>query len=414
MKMGKRNLLIGAAVCFMVAAFVLSLGGISQAAPKTIKVSAVVSETGNMAGNAMQCKTAYDIYVDKLNAEGGVYVKKYGKKLPIELRVLDDESNGQKTQTQLEVANSWGAVANLGGIGCSSFEMGTPIAQKNKMVWIGPGCGGWAPHQHGNKWMFSPFIKTKFFCPIVFDMVKSMPGPIPKKVAIFEINQLDAQEANQFWTEKAKKEGFDIVFHQKYPMGTKDFSAMITGAKAAGAEILLAYPIPPMGPAIVKQMKELDYSPKLTYWIRAPESVTFGPSLGSLSNYVCVPVSWSEYLRLPGNDYLTEHYKKITGRLGDPIAGPAYAAAEILFNAIERAGTLDRTAIRDAVRATDMETVCGRIRFTDQGWAKDRMILVAQWMDGKRQIVYTNAAGRKYGDKVPIVPFKWQPKWSER
>jgi branched-chain amino acid transport system substrate-binding protein len=142
--------------------------------------------------------------------------------------------------------------------------------------------------------------------------------------------------------------------------------------------------------------------------------VTFGPSLGPLSDYVCVPVSWSEYLLLPGNDYLTEHYKKITGRLGDPIVGPAYAAAEILFDAIQRAGTLDRTAIRDAVRATDMETVCGRIKFSDQGWAVDRMILVAQWMDGKRQIVYTNEPGRKYGDKVPITPFKWQPKWSER
>jgi branched-chain amino acid transport system substrate-binding protein len=401
-------------VCFAVGVSLLVFGANGNAAPDSIKVAGVLSETGNMAGNALQAKTAYEIYIKKVNAEGGVYVKEYGKKIPIEVRYLDDESSGQKTQTQLELANSWGAVANLGGIGCSSFEMGPPICQKNKMVWIGPGCGGWTPHQWGNKWVFSPFIKTKFFCPIVFDMVKSMPEPIPRKVAIFEINQLDAQEAAEFWTEKAKKEGFDIVFHQKYPMGTKDFSAMITGAKAAGAEILLAYPTPPEGPAIVKQMKELDYSPKLTYWVRAPESITFGPSLGPLSDYVAVPVSWSEYLRLPGNDYLTEQHKKATGRLGDPIVGPAYAAAQVLFAAIERAGTLDREAIRDAVRATDMETVCGRIKFTDQGWAEDRMVLIAQWMDGNRQIVYTNESGRKYGDKVPVTPLKWQPKWSER
>jgi branched-chain amino acid transport system substrate-binding protein len=400
---------------FTVSLMVMAVGGVASAAPKTIKIASVVSATGNMAGNALQAKMAYDIAVNKVNADGGIYVKQYDKKLPIELKVLDDESNGQKTQTQLEVANSWGAVANLGGIGCSSFEMGTPICQKNKMTWIGPGCGGWDPHQRGNLWMFSPFIKTKFFCPIVFDMIKSMPEPIPRKVAIFEINQLDAQEANQFWREKAKKEGFEIVFHQKYPMGTKDFSAMITGAKAAGAEILLAYPVPPMGPTIVKQMKELDYSPKLTYWIRAPESVTFGSALGPLSDYVTVPNAWSEFLKLPGNDYLTTEYKKMTGRLGDPIVGPAYAAAEILFAAIEKAGALDRTAIRDAVRDTDMETVCGRIHFhKEQGWAMDRMIIVCQWMNGTRVPVYANAEGRQYGDKVPLQTLKWQPKWSER
>lgn len=414
MKMGKRGMLMRLGVSLVVLLFVMSLGSISQAAPKSIKVSAVVSETGKMAGNALQAKAGYEIYLNKVNAEGGVYVKKYGKKIPIELRVLDDESSGQKTQTQLEVANSWGAVANLGGMGCSSFEMGTPICQKNKMVWLGPGCGGWTPHQQGNRWLFSTFTKTKFFCPLVFDMIKSMPEPIPRKVAIFEINQLDAQEANQFWTEKAKKEGFEIVFHQKYPMGTKDFSAMITGAKAAGAEILLAYPIPPMGPALVKQMKELDFSPKLNYWIRAPESVTFGPTLGGLSNYVTVPVAWSEYLRVPGNDYLTGQYKKATGRLGDPIVGPAYAAAQVLVAGIEKAGTLDRTAIRDAISNINMETVCGRIKFSDQGWAKDRMVLVAQWMEGKRVIVYADENGRKYGDQVPITPLKWQPKWSER
>ncbi|MGD9033280.1 MAG: ABC transporter substrate-binding protein, partial [Desulfobacteraceae bacterium] len=252
--MEKRGLLMRAGVFFVVAAFAVCLGSISQAAPKSIKVSSVLSLTGKMSAMGMQIKPSYEIFVDKVNAEGGIYLKEYGKKIPIELRVLDDESDPLKTQAQLEVANSWGAVANLGGLGCGSFEMGTPICQKNKMTWVGPGCGGWTPHKQGNKWLFSIFMKTPFASPLVFDMISAQPGPKPKNVAIFEINQLDAQEATGYWREAAKKGGFKIVFHQKYPAGTKDFSAMITGAKAAGAEILLAYPIPPRGPVIVKQM----------------------------------------------------------------------------------------------------------------------------------------------------------------
>jgi branched-chain amino acid transport system substrate-binding protein len=414
MDMEKRGLLMRAGVFFVVAAFAVCLGSISQAAPKSIKVSSVLSLTGKMSAMGMQIKPSYEIFVDKVNAEGGIYLKEYGKKIPIELRVLDDESDPLKTQAQLEVANSWGAVANLGGLGCGSFEMGTPICQKNKMTWVGPGCGGWTPHKQGNTWLFSIFMKTPFASPLVFDMISAQPGPKPKNVAIFEINQLDAQEATGYWREAAKKGGFKIVFHQKYPAGTKDFSAMITGAKAAGAEILLAYPIPPRGPVIVKQMKELDFSPKITYWYRAPEGARFGPSLGKMADYVTLPCAWSPKLKFPGNDYVNAQYEKKMGRPSDLIVGSAYSAGEVLAAGIEKAGTLDRTAIRDAVRATDMMTVCGPMRFSDEGWARDRVLVVLQWMGGKQNIVYANEQGKKYGDMVPISPLKWQPKWSER
>ena len=411
----KKCLLILVSVCLCSVWLVLGLGTDAQAVPKTIKISSVLSLTGGMSGMGTQIKPSYEIFAEKVNAEGGIYVKEYGKKIPVELRVLDDESDGLKTQTQLEVANSWGAVANLGGLGCASFEMGTPICMKNKMVWVGPGCGGWMPHQLGNKWLFSIFFKTPFKSPFVYDMILDQPKPRPNKVAIFEINQLDAREAGMYWLQGAKLKGFEIVFHKRYPAGTKDFSALITGAKAAGAEILLAYPLPPMGPAIVKQMKELDFSPKLVWWDRAPEGAKFGSSLGELADYVTLPCAWSPDLKLPGNDYIIEQYKKKTGKKeADLIVGSAYTAFQVLAAAIDKAGTLDRKAVRDAVRATDMETVCGRIKFTDQGWAKDRLMVALQWMGGKTHIVYVNEPGKKYGDKIPITPLKWQPKWSER
>jgi hypothetical protein len=130
------KLFVGLTACL----FLLAFGAQAHAAaPDAIKVSAVLSLTGPMADQGVQLKEAYEIFVTKINAAGGVFVKEYGKKLPLDLKVLDDESSGQKTQTQLEAANSWGAVANFGGLGCSSFEMGTPICQKNKMFFLRDG-----------------------------------------------------------------------------------------------------------------------------------------------------------------------------------------------------------------------------------------------------------------------------------
>jgi branched-chain amino acid transport system substrate-binding protein len=119
-------------------------------------------------------------------------------------------------------------------------------------------------------------------------------------------------------------------------------------------------------------------------------------------------------MRLPGNDYLVSKFKEKYGKNPDPVVGSAYAAGEVLVNAIEKAGTLDRTAIREAVKSSDMETVVGHIRFSEQGWAIDRTLMILQWKGGDAQIVYANKIAEKYGDKIPVAPLKLQPKWSER
>jgi branched-chain amino acid transport system substrate-binding protein len=66
-------------------------------------------------------------------------------------------------------------------------------------------------------------------------------------------------------------------------------------------------------------------------------------------------------------DELNAKHVALMERPADPIVGPAYAAVQILADAIERAGSLDRAAIRDAIAATDMETVAGPITFRDDG-----------------------------------------------
>jgi branched-chain amino acid transport system substrate-binding protein len=401
-------------IILLACVFTLVIGIGAQAAPKSIKISSVVPLTGAFSSTGVPLKVAYEIITEKINKEGGIYVKEYGKKLPVDLKILDDESNGQKTQSQLEYASSWGAVANLGGLGCSSFELGTPICAKNKIAWIGPGCGGWAPHQRGNEWLFSVFEKTKFVAPMLYDMILENPQEKPRKVAIFEINQLDCQETVSFMQPSIKKGGFEVVFHRKYPFGTKDFSALITGAKSAGAEILYAYPIPPEAPTILKQMKELDFNPKVTFFNRAIISTKLFETLGKTSDYVVGSTPYFSELNFPENDYLWDASKKVIGREPDPSVGAGYASAQVLYAAIEKAGTLERMAIRDAIRSTDMMTVCGPVKFDDKGLPVNKVLVNIQYMDGKARMVYANASGKKFPKEVPITPFQYQTKWSDR
>jgi branched-chain amino acid transport system substrate-binding protein len=83
-----------------------------------------------------------------------------------------------------------------------------------------------------------------------------------------------------------------------------------------------------------------------------------------LANYVCGETAWTYALKTGRNPELVERFKKLKGKLPTGCAfGCGYAATEIVLDAIKRAGTLDKEAIRDAIAATDLITVCGRARF---------------------------------------------------
>ena len=70
----------------------------------TIKIGAVVPLTGRYAGGATLVKNGYELAVEDINKAGGVDVG--GRKLPIELTILDDESDATKTVQRLETLNS--------------------------------------------------------------------------------------------------------------------------------------------------------------------------------------------------------------------------------------------------------------------------------------------------------------------
>ena len=76
---------------------------------------------------------------------------------------------------------------------------------------------------------------------------------------------------------------------------------------------------------------------------------------------------------------LTGNVVVVFGKEPDPSVGPGYSSAQILFAAIEKAGTLDRTAIRDAIRETDMMTVSGPIKFDEKGIPIGKVLVNIQY-----------------------------------
>jgi branched-chain amino acid transport system substrate-binding protein len=110
---------------------------------------------------------------------------------------------------------------------------------------------------------------------------------------------------------------------------------------------------------------------------------------------------WHYGENFPGVDEINAKHEAEFGRPADILVGPAYACVQILANAIERAGTLDREAIRNALVSTNMSTVIGNVSFNPDGTGNVLNPLV-QWQNGKMELVWP--LGMKTADFVYPKP----------
>ena len=136
----------------------LSSWGFAKEAPKTIKVGSSCSLTGPFGSGGAMCKAGYEIAIEHINAKGGVFVKEFNKKIPLELILLDDESNFTLTVSRMEsLYTSHDVVAYLGGFSSPMHAAQAPIAEKNKVPLLMVGTYLYSIHQKGYKYNFSPF-----------------------------------------------------------------------------------------------------------------------------------------------------------------------------------------------------------------------------------------------------------------
>ncbi len=356
-------------------------------AAETIKLGAVVPLTGRYGAIGAQNKAGYEIAVETINRAGGVTVG--GRKLPLELVFLDDESDATKTVARLETLGAQGVAAYLGGVGSDLHAAAAAIAEKNKIPYCGVGFALQAIHQRGYRYLFSPFWKSPDIAKATFQMLAdSLPdAQRPKKVAILQEKTDWGKEMGDLWDKEAAAHGYQLALRAEYAVGAKDFSDIILKAKGAGAEALLMLPNPPDGMAIVKQMQELEYTPKFLFAIRAPDPPVWSKNLGKAGDYAVLGPGWHHGVKYPGVAELNEAHQKRLGRPADPIVGPSYACVQVVANAIERAGAADREKIRDALAATNMMTVAGPVRFNPDGTSPVRAVTL-QWLNGRQELVW--------------------------
>ena len=99
---GNKTFYCFALLCFLLA-FLWAIQPVEAKKEKTeILIGTNLPLTGILAGAGIEQRWAYQTAVDDINKAGGIFVKEYGKKLPVRLIVADDASDPGKAAAGVE------------------------------------------------------------------------------------------------------------------------------------------------------------------------------------------------------------------------------------------------------------------------------------------------------------------------
>jgi len=363
--------------------------------------------TGILAGAGIEQRWAYQTAVDDINKAGGIFVKEYGKKLPVRLIVADDASDPGKAAAAVERLIKQKKVDLLLGGFAAPFGVipGCITAEKYRRYYHTSICliPPWLEHKF--KWSTLYFFDLVQACSVPYEIWNSIPeAERPKKPALIMEDTFDGRAFAGLFRNLAKKYGYKFVLDEPWAVGAKDYSAQIIKAKSLGVDSILIFGADTDVITFVRQMKENNLNVKYFHGWKGTWAGEFSKALGKDAQYILCDGFWSMDFPFPGAKGIGEryydHFKKYSVSVG-----ALYALCQVLWQAIEKAGTLDSAKVRQAVLDNEFETVNGKVKYDKDGVAIFTST-ASQWWNGKQMTVY---------------PFNWSkykiklaPPWNKR
>jgi branched-chain amino acid transport system substrate-binding protein len=383
--------------------------------PNTILFGAAISITGKTAKEGEYTRDGYQFAIDKLNESGGIKVG--GKAYKVALKYYDDETKPERTAQLIEkLINEDKVNLILGPYGSSPTGTAAPICERYKIPMVEANGSAESIFSKGYRYSFMILSPAKLYLRGIIDVVRSK-DPAVRTVAILGENESFSKEVAQGAADYAKEKGLELVYHELYPSNTQDVSALLTAIKGKNPDIVLGSGHLQDSLLIVKQSKDLDVSPKAIGFSVGPSSPEFRENLKSNADYVFGATQWTESMRYNGDDpWKTPkafadafHAKHPTGYKTIPYQVAESAVALIAYQkAIEKAGSLDPTKVRDALAALDVMTYYGRVKFDARGVNIYKPMGVEQYQpDGNKYTVWP----QEVAEKQAIYPM---PAWSAR
>ncbi|WP_398466975.1 amino acid ABC transporter substrate-binding protein [Tardiphaga sp.] len=399
---------VGLAAGLAMMAGATTLGWGEAQAQTSVKIGYAISRTGPAAGGAAVTSIPnYELWVKEVNAAGGL--KLGDKRVPIEVVQYDDRSSAEEAAKALErlinqdkvdfILPPWGTGLNL-AVGPILNKAGYPHLASTAVTDRAPELAKRWPNSFWLLGTSADASKT-----LVELLVKLRgEGKIGDTVAMVSIADgfgIDLSAAARPALAAAK---FKLAYDKTYPVGTQDLGPIVNEVKALNPDTFIAFSYPPDTIAITEQARISGFNPKVYYTGVGTAFPLFKQKFGANAEGVMGIGGWSG--DSPAiKDYLARH-KASAANGAEPdrwASAVTFASLQMLQQAIERVGKVDRAAVIKDLQTGSFDTVIGKVKFennmpTNYWW-------VGQWQDGE---FYGVAPSGNAGARQPILP---KPAW---
>jgi branched-chain amino acid transport system substrate-binding protein len=204
--------------------------------------------------------------------------------------------------------------------------------------------------------------------------------------------------------------GYGLTDPGRFQNGAQDFSAQIAAFKKDGVEIVTGVVIPPDAKTFLTQARQQGFKPKVITLGKALLFPGAIEALGDLGYGLTTEVWWtpshpfSSSLTKQSAKALAEAYEAGTKKQWTQPIGFAHALFEVAANALTRAKSLKAQDLRDAVAATNLNTVVGAVKWGGPGPFKNvskTPLVLGQWVKGTKNKVELVVVNNETATNIP-------------
>ena len=335
-----------------IAAFSLAAAGMwaPAMAQEPVRIGAFLSVTGPAAFLGDPELKTLELYVDRINAQGGVL----GRKL--QLVSYDDSGDAEKARTFAKRLIEQDKVDIIvGGSTTGTTMSAVPLVEQAGMPFISL-AGAVVIVEPVRKWVFKTPHTDRMACEKIF--VDLQQRKLTKLALISGGGGFDKSMRAEC-LKVASKYGIDIVADETYGATDTDMTAQLTKIKGSPAQAVLNAGFG-QGPAIVtRNYRQVGITLPL-YQSHGVASLEYIKLSGSAANGVRLPAAAllvSELLAAGDSQkpVVVSYRKQYQDKFKMDVSafgGHAYDGLMLAVQAIKTAGTTDKAKVRDALEAT--------------------------------------------------------------
>jgi branched-chain amino acid transport system substrate-binding protein len=344
-----------------------------------ILVGASVSLTGKYSRTGQEQLHGYAMWVEDVNKRGGLLGR------PVKLIHYDDESKPDTGAKLYEKLITSDKVDLLLGPYSSGVTLAvSAVVEKKKFPMVSAGAASTDVWSRDFKYTFGLYTPGIYYMSRILEFAKEKGL---KTVAVVNADTTFPRDVIRGVKAKVKELGMDVVLEEEYSKGATDMTPLITKIKVKKPDVLIGGTYLPDSVALVRQSKELNLNVKIFAFSVGPGLPDFGKNLNDDADYVFGSSQWEPNLKLPGVDDFVKRYEAIHGYGPGYHAAGGYGAGQVLEEAVNKAGSLDKEKLRNALVSLETTTVFGSYKVNETGIQIGKPAYMIQWLNGERELV---------------------------